>query len=245
LPEAASPLPWEEALARFARENEADVMSDAFLVGGRTTSPARRSASMKPGDLPEEHLDQLCFPFDYTWNAESPLLLFRLRNWSLAREKEIPGRLARRWRQIAQEQGAFPVTELASMARLNNAYQFLGLRRIAGLTVLRTVRANQDLLRFYGALRPEQRALAHSHDLTADRLDVAQQELLSAALANIRPGRLSLPNSFVRLEARDVSGEPEATITLVFRDGKRETILLRRRAGAAPQPAASGAIVPR
>jgi hypothetical protein len=231
LPDPTSGLPWGELLTRLAHDNHLNLVSDSFEPIWGAGLPKRGISFPTPGAPPAEWLDQLCLAYDRTWNAEGPLLLFRQRDWYLRREQEIPQRLVRRWQKIAHEQGDFPLRELATMAGLRGDAQFFRLRRITGLAVVRTVRANQKLLLLYAALRPEQLVLACGEGLNIDRIDVAQQRLLSLVLAEIRPGPLDVSRSFVRLEARDIAGEPSASITLIFRDGLRETITLSRRIG--------------
>jgi len=236
LPDAGPPLPWEEALARFARDNHVDVLSDAFDSTGLDRRSWRGRAEPLPAGTPAEQvLDRLCMPYDYTWNAEEPLLLFRRRDWYFERERQIPERLARYWQLTGRRDGVYPLSELARMAEMTDV-QRVKLWRYIGVNAWETVERNRDLLLLYGALRPEQRALARSEGLTVDFFDVPQQKLLAPVIERVRPGPLDLSHSFLRLETREESGQRFATITLEFRDGERRPIRLDRRATPPADP---------
>jgi hypothetical protein len=228
-------LPWEEALARFARDNQVSVLSDAFV-----------RESLAPGVHPtiwargvdasaEQVLDRLCLPYDSTWNAAEPITLFRQRDWYLERERQIPERLARHWRKLAREERVYPIVELARMATLNEP-QRQKLWRYAGVRTMETVLRNREALLLYAGLRPEQRALARADGLEINRLDIQQQKLLPPVLARVRPGPLDLRRSCVRLRVMEEPDEPTGTILLVFRDGERRSIRVDRYAKPPPDP---------
>jgi hypothetical protein len=231
----AANLPWEEALARFARDNHLSILSDAF--DRESIAPSIHPTIWAPGAAvpAEQILDRLCLPYDTTWNASEPVLLFRQRDWYLERERQIPERLARRWRKMAREQGLYPFDELARMATLNEA-QRQRLWRYAGVRTMETVQRNLEALRLCAALRPEQQALAEGDGLEINLLDLQQQKLLPPLLARVRPGPLDLRCSCVRLRVLELPEEPTGTLLLIFRDGERRSIRLDRTAKPPPDP---------
>jgi hypothetical protein len=218
---------WEEALARFARENRVSVLSDAFDVAEEV--PPGTIQPPPAGISPAEALDQFCFYYDYTWNAAEPLLLFRRRDWFLERARQIPARLASHWQQVIRQGGIYSMADLAQMALLNEV-QWEKLWKYAGHQARQTASENRELLLLYGALRPEQRALAHQRGLPIDHLALDQQKLLPPILARVRPGPPDLARSFVRLEVREKPGQSTTTICILFRDGERRTVSVDRRA---------------
>jgi hypothetical protein len=216
---------WEDAVVRFAQENQIPVLSEAF-----DSDQEIRLVDPPPAGTPIAGiLDRLCLPYDQTWNAAEPILLFHQRDWYLERDRQIPERLARHWRQLARMAGVYPISELARMAAMTQG-QRAKLWKYAGDDAVRMTIWHHDALLLYGALRPEQRAQAAGEGLPVDQLDVAQQGLLPPVVEKLRPGPLDLSRSFRRLEVRETLDERIGTITLVFRDGERRTVQLDRRA---------------
>jgi hypothetical protein len=230
-------LNWTEILERFAHENHVNVLSDAMDVADRRTRHLQIQ-SPSAGAPIETYLDRLCLPHDYTWNADEGLILFRRRDWYLERERQIPERLAAHWREVARQEGIYPLDDLAEMASMSDG-QLVKLWRYAGREASRTVLRNQEILLLYRSLRPEQRALARGGGLPIDRFDIAQQKLLPAVITRARPGPSDVSRAFVRLHTSARPKEPKAEVILNFRDGERRTIPLDRTAKPLPDPFAT------
>jgi hypothetical protein len=227
---AASREPWEEAALRFARENKASFLAEAYDV---TDEPADGTARALPeGAPPEQVLDRLCMAYDQTWNGETPLLLFRRRDWYFLRERQIPPTVERRWQRCGLEPGWFPVAELALMAHmhLSNEGQGNKLRRYAGEEAARTVLRSSEVLSLYGSLTEAQREAAHGEGFGVDRFDVSQRPRLEALLARLRPEARGLGQSFQSLRVREGDALKPALMRFTFRDGKDVTVSLPCRA---------------
>ncbi|HTE20440.1 MAG TPA: hypothetical protein VK689_18905, partial [Armatimonadota bacterium] len=225
-------LLWEDALIQFARLNGVSVLSDAF-----DPDYARHGEwSFPPGTMPEQILDRFCIPYKYTWNASEELVLFRQKQWPFMRERQIPERLARRWRQMARESGEYPLAELAGMAAMHPEQRRM-LHRYAGneAQVAAGVPQFAEVLLLFGALTPAQQGAAEK-GLTVDQFDLAQQKLLAPVVARLRPDARGLSQSLRQLSITSSPGKPAAVLTLLFRDGERRTATIDRRATPSPDP---------
>jgi hypothetical protein len=225
---------WEEALIRFARLNQVSVLSDAFDPD--SAWHGETFWSFQPGTPAEQVLDRFCIPHNYTWNASEELVLFRQKQWPFMRERQIPERLARHWRQMARETGEYPVAELAGMAAMHPR-QREKLDRYAGKEAWGAAGGPQssEILLLFGALTPSQQA-ATEKGLAVDQFDLAQQKLLAPVVARLRPDARGLSQSLRQLSLTSSPAKPATVLTLLFRDGERRTATLDRRATPAPDP---------
>ncbi|MFN3649892.1 MAG: hypothetical protein ACK47B_09935 [Armatimonadota bacterium] len=228
---------WEETLLLFARENRINVLSDAFDPDhARTPSPSPPQA--ESADPPDRRLDQLCYPYDYTWNAAGPLVLFRQRDWYFERERQIPERLAREWRKSARQRGSYSLDELAGMAELPGA-QRLKLRAYAGTEAASTVLRFRNLLVLWARLSAEQKAMAQSAGLPVERVGMGLHPLLLSLAQRVRPESREFARSLSRIRVQGRVSPPTTSVLFSFRDGVTKQVDLSRGANPAEDPLGS------
>jgi hypothetical protein len=226
---------WEEVLLQFARENRVSVLSDVFDPAGERAGYHLAVGPVPDALKPEQLLDRLCMAFDYTWNAGEPLMLFRRRDWFLAREGVIPESAAARWRETARQHGAYSLDDLAAMAAMSEG-QRGKLWKYAGMEASRTVHSNREVLLFLRTLRPEQRRLSETKGVTPGELSLPQKQALASVLARVRPEPQGLQQALIRVEVAQEPAKAAAAVTLVFRDGQRRARSLDCKASPAADP---------
>lgn len=231
----------DDALAQFVQQNHVSLIADALdadypeVVNVTPWAPSDKTP-------PAQVLDRLCWPYDYTWNAQDRLLLFRRRDWAVARDQQISVTAEREWQQAAREGGAYTLAQLAEMAVMNRE-QRKKLIRYAGAEAARMVngKSTHTFLLLLAALTPAQRAQLLREGLRSDRFNPQQAHLLEAIVETGRPGPLDLPHSFQQLEIRDDPGTRVSTAILRFRDGEMRSFTIDRTAKPLPDPGASRA----
>jgi beta-lactamase regulating signal transducer with metallopeptidase domain len=135
--------------------------------------------------------------FTHRWDRRGNLIRLRSRTWFLDRPREVPVRMARRWKTLLDERGVLPLEEyLRMVAELDDA-KLASLDDIASeLGIPNAVRdlfgANHSrkVLRLYASLSAGQRhMLWRGEALPVARMLPAQRELLLSAVKETNRGR--------------------------------------------------------
>jgi hypothetical protein len=95
------------------------------------------------------------------WERRGDLFSLRARDWFIARPREVPLRLVRRWRSLVEAGGALPLQEYLTIASLLSDTQLEGLRDAVQCGLLpdelADAREGRYALRIYASLDPRQR----------------------------------------------------------------------------------------
>jgi hypothetical protein len=170
-------LPWEDVLKAVVESADLQVVADSYLYYWHESSDQLpRGAAVRDRPL-AELLDQVAPPFFYEWRREGDVYLFRHRNWFHEKQHNIPERDLRRWRGHLEGKGRLWLEDLAEMALLTES-QF----RLLYHTPIPSGSAgkHQEVLKFYAALNPLQRAQLETTGQRLRELNPRQLELLRA-----------------------------------------------------------------
>jgi hypothetical protein len=228
-------LDWESALERWSQLQQADILAEALDPSVELTLQPVNWAHLREQGAPEV-LDLLCFTYEAEWNAETEPVILRRAAWHRLREEQVTPRSEAAWRRLTEEKKPYLMSQLAEMAAMPPTIGSM-LARYGGPDAARAASPTlRDILLFYALLRPEQQRQAETSSLPLGRLDLAQKNRISEIIAMVRPGRLTLPQSFDRLEISSAPAEYVSTITLHFRDGFQHSFRIGTRAEARPKP---------
>jgi hypothetical protein len=164
----------------------------------------------------------------YRWDHRGKLVRLRFREWFFARPQEVPLRLVRRWKEIADRRGVLPLEEYVTAATTLNDGQLEQANEIGVPDVFLRLYEARDALRLYAALSPEHReALGHGQLLAVARMTPSQRARFLAALQGMERARQpDQPSSPVSPPAAEL--RPDASLSLTSEPWVR---LLTRRGG--------------
>jgi hypothetical protein len=193
-----APLRFTDLLPEVACIYDIQLLSDAYWSAPR----------LLPTDLPTDPSTALFALLDrlaeahQRWEHDGRLVRLRSRTWFFDRQREIPLRLVRRWRELWQRYRALPLDASLQEASLTDV-QLKSLnelcerdelpRELGGLFPVR------HALRLYGSLAPAQRqALWSGRPLPFAQMTPRQRALFQALVqerARLRPTPVSLPDA--------------------------------------------------
>jgi hypothetical protein len=139
-----------------------------------------------------------------TWTFDQGTVRIRPKDWAVQRSYDIPESVLASYKTALKEKGWFDLDELASVpATLTDgqiAHRFLKDPDLqyAVLGLVSFGSGNRSLLRLYGGMNPQQKAMVRSaNGLPFDQLSEEQWQLLSRVVeeetgGEVRPGRLLL-----------------------------------------------------
>jgi hypothetical protein len=226
------PADWGAALKRAAEQLKIPVVSEDLTASISLAALSLFSPEYS-GKVPEI-LDQICQQYGYEWRLEDGIYRFRSVAWFALREAEPPGTLVKALAQARAAKQLVGLDWLARAAALPPTQQ----RTLCGhLYRLRGIlfRAG-PVLRFYGALTPEQRVgLATPAGIQFGDLPAAPRSLLLAAVQ--AQARDWPPEAAA--QARVTLAQEKGTARFTFTSGERTaatTIALPAAAARVPGP---------
>jgi hypothetical protein len=233
-----------DLLPDLARIYDVSIISDAYTksASGLFVSQSFPSEPTALSAL----LDRLAG--GYEWDHQGRLIRMRSRTWFLERPREIPLRLARRWKAMGEQYGALPFEEYVRMVTELSDGQLEGLTLLArevklpvAAPDLNAVYPARHALRLYASLSPaEKQALWRGDALPVARLAPAQRELFRAALRERNRDRT--PPLDLRQWA---AGSISISAQPLFRTIEQHENSIRIQTGAAPAGGAPAETAPR
>jgi beta-lactamase regulating signal transducer with metallopeptidase domain len=154
--------------------------------------------------------------FTHRWDRRGNLIRMRSRTWYLDRPREVPVRMARRWKALIEERGVLPLDEYLRMVTELSDAKLASLDDIASQEgIPNEVRdffgayRSRKALRLYASLGAGQRdALWRRQPLTVQKMLPAQRELLLSTVKDTNRGRspqldlAKFPNARIALNPR-------------------------------------------
>jgi hypothetical protein len=200
-------LPWEEILQAVVKNANLQIIGDSYLYYWWEANTTVPNPSTLPGRPLAEVLDAIAPPFFYVWRREEDVYLFRHRNGFLEKRHNVPERHVRRWRAHLKDGALLPLEDLAEVALLTDRQR--GMVNHRGIPT-RSAGAHRNVLRFYGALEPYQRARLQTTGLRVGELGPPQVEILRAW----KPAAEAGPDALLRLRR-----EEEAVVFQIATEG--------------------------
>jgi hypothetical protein len=181
--EAGPRRPLRELLPDVARTYDVQLISDAYWSSSPSLDVA--SVSGEPVSL-FQLLDRSAW-FTHRWDRRDRLVRLRSRTWYFLRPREVPLRMARRWKEIGEREGALPLDEYLTMATQLNEGQWGSLSAVAHDLELPPIGplypSHRPALRLLAGLGPaERQALLRGRPLPMAQMTPPQRELFLAAV---------------------------------------------------------------
>ena len=180
------PLRFRDLLPDLARTYSVQIISDAYWASSpRVGEPLSSGEGVSLYAL----LDRLAGR-THTWDHEEKVIRLRSRTWCFDRPREVPLRLVRRWKEIAEKQRLLPLEEYVRMAtELTDAQieTLQDLEKEAGFPFGSLgaigVQFARHALRLYASLTPAQRqSLWRREAVPVRAMSRPQQALFLAGL---------------------------------------------------------------
>lgn len=185
--------PLRDLLPDVARTYDVQLISDAYW----TSSPSLDLAAVSGQPVSLFQLLDRSAWFTHRWDRRDRLVRLRSRTWFFDRPREVPLRLARRWKELSNRYTALPLEEYLVMATQLSDDQWGSLSLVAHELGL------PPIVPGYPSLRPALRLLATLGP--AERQAVLQGKPL--AMAQMTPPQRELFLAAVYQQSR-LQGEP-------------------------------------
>ena len=152
-------LTFQQALALAARAGNLSIVSDFYAENNlrRFQSP-RLNGPVKAADL----LDRIAGAFQYTWEINEGVVLFRHARWPFAEQGEIPGQLTKALETLAARGNGLSLAEQTSLAARLTRPQFENIP--AYVPRFHSIQYLHNSLYLFQSLTNEQRELAISDE---------------------------------------------------------------------------------
>jgi len=241
------PLRFRDLLPDLARTYGVQIVSDAYWASSpRVDEPLSSGGVVSLAAV----LDRLAGR-TYTWDHHGNVIRQRSRTWFFDRPREVPLRLVRRWKEIADKQRLLPLEEYVRMATELTDAQIETLQDVEkeaafpfGSLGATGAQSARHALRLYASLTPVQRqALWRGAAVPVGALSRAQQALFLAGLKErARRTGPPIPLDLGRWTEGRFALAPERLVRTILNQG--DMVYLQPAPGSAPGTPGSAAARP-